>query len=345
MKLIEDGETIDSSNISVIIQGLTHYVEGDENCLFYRCVNSIKKYLPNAEIVVSTWVGQKCDESIVNHVLYNKEPPSFLTLHDKTWNYNKMVVSTFQGICSCTKKYVLKFRADLFLKGVNFFKIYKNQNNDNELEKYILNERSINVTNLYMRKPTSYACLLFHISDVVQFGSKEDMTRLWDRKILKYEDAMFSKKKIWMCFFYPYMSNEKLVPEQTLMVGWLNRNNFSIKMKFPGFVNFYYFKISELLISLNFHTYDWQDSDIVFPNRFIDNIKDLKSTLYTSHYINEVFNRSKEDKFFEKKYISVLWVRYFSRFFSISIWISFLASLLLCISPRLFFKLKENLKN
>jgi hypothetical protein len=122
MESVNNGELIDSSRISVVIQGLTHYIENDKNCLFYRCVNSIKQYLPEAEIIVSTWKGQSCDESVVDIVLYNDEPESITSDADINfkWNFNKMVVSTKSGIIASNREYALKFRADLSLIGIGF---------------------------------------------------------------------------------------------------------------------------------------------------------------------------------------------------------------------------------
>ena len=337
---VYDGLLIDSSRISVVIQGLTHYESGDSNCLFYRCVSSIKKHLPDAEIIVSTWKGQFCDESIVDIVIYNDEPESLITLHNKQWNYNKMIVSTIQGINSSTREYILKFRADLQLKGTSFFKITK-KNSNNCLSKYRINNHLINITNLYIRKPNSYASLLFHLSDIVQFGHKVDMLNLWNRNILDPEDALFTQKKFKLCFFYPYLSNEKLVPEQALMVDWLRSNQILIDLKFPGFINFKYFKKSEIILSLNFSTFNWENSDIIFPKRFTENKKDLEKTLYSADYLNNVCEKKKNRFYFERKFIQILYIRYLGRFFIFEVWLCIIASILFFISPSLFFNIKN----
>lgn len=337
---VYDSVLIDSSRISVVIQGLTHYVSGDNNCLFYRCVSSIKKYLPDAEIIVSTWKGQLCDESIVDIVIYNDEPEPLITLHNKQWNYNKMIVSTLQGINSSTREYTLKFRADLELKGTNFFKV--NKKNSNEyLNEYRINNDLINITNLYIRKPTSYASLLFHLSDIVQFGRKVDMLNLWNRNILDSNDALFTEQKFKLCFFYPYLSNEKLVPEQALMIDWLKYNQFVIDLKFPGFINFNYFKKSEMVFSLNFRTFNWENSDIIFPKRFTENKKDLEKTLYSADDLNNFYKKKKNKFYFERKFIQILYTRYLGRFFIFEVWICIIASILFFISPSLFFSIKN----
>ena len=153
-ELQSDGEVIGSARISVVIQGLTHYVKDDKNCLFYQCIDSIKKYLPYAEIIVSTWEGQNCDESVVDKVLYNDEPESIMVFEgfdSRPWNFNKMVFSTMEGLKYANREYTLKIRADLSLSNNNFFKVKKKKNIPDQYLKYKFFEEAINLSNLYTK--------------------------------------------------------------------------------------------------------------------------------------------------------------------------------------------------
>jgi len=167
------------------------------------------------------------------------------------------------------------------------------------------------------------------------------MLNLWNRNILDPEDALFIQKKFKLCFFYPYLSNEKLVPEQALMVDWLRSNQILIDLKFPGFINFKYFKKSEIILSLNFSTFNWENSDIIFPKRFTENKKDLEKTLYSADYLNNVCEKKKNRFYFERKFIQILYIRYLGRFFIFEVWLCIIASILFFISPSLFFNIKN----
>ena len=334
---VSDDVLIDSSRISVIIQGLTHHVIGDKSCLFYRCVNSIKYYLPNAEIIVSTWKGQSCDESVVDKVIYNDEPESIKTLHVKAWNYNKMMVSTYQGLLNVEREYALKFRADLLLEGLNFFYIKPKKNLNKKLLKYKLLKQPINVTNLYIKKPAPYAYSLFHLSDIVQFGLRDDLLNLWNNKCFTKEDILVSRKW-WSGFYYPILNNERMVPEQALMTSWINREGFSVDLPYPAYIDFKYLMLSEKLLSINFNVFNWDCVDIKYPKRFTENREFLDKFLYSSTEINFLYLKYLNVFFVMKRYLIVVYYKYFQHFLNIESWVGFIAIFIYCISPDYFLK-------
>ncbi|MDM1249722.1 hypothetical protein HXZ77_00940 [Acinetobacter johnsonii] len=311
-------ELIDSSRISVVIQGLTHYVEGDDNCLFYQCVNSIKKYLPDAEIIVSTWEGQVCDTSVVDLVIYNVEPESIFDMYGGTpWNFNKMLISTKNGILKSSREYILKFRSDLSLRSNKIFYVSRKVNVPNTLNKYLFFFEPINISNLSVKNPCSYEHLLFHLSDIVQFGRKEFMLDLWGGQGLEFEEVLIDFN-FCSLFFYNSIECKRMVPEQALMIGWLNRRGFNINIKYPAYTSFKYLKISELVLSLNFNIINWGDVGICYPARFIENRRYLKKYLYNSDYINPYFYNFSEFGFFLRcinVYINIYFIKFFSDHF------------------------------
>ena len=335
--MIEPSELIDSSHISVVIQGLTHYVEGDENCLFYKCINSIKEYLPNAEIIVSTWKGQECDETVIDKVIFSSDPGAFSNKVGRVWNYNRMLVSTKVGIENSTRQYVLKFRSDIYLSGNNFF--LKKEILKKDEGKYLINKNKIIITNLFIRKPDSYAHLLFHLSDIVQFGLKSDLYNLWCGNLYKKEDVIHELK--WKYTFnYLGYSGERIVPEQALMIDWLGRAGISFFLPYATFVNKQYLKDSELFLNKNFYIVDWECSGIEFPNRFYKDSLFLKRTTYSAKEINTIDKYYKNEFLYIFRYLVVLWNMYVIKFFNIMNLMDFFATILRLVSPRLFNKVR-----
>ena len=330
---------IDSKNISVVIQGPTLY---DENTfsLFHQCIRSINTFLPHAEIIVSTWQGQPCNENMVNTIIYNEEPEVITCLMGKTWNFNKMLQSTVNGLKKANRKYTLKFRADLCLTGTDLFIQPSLSEVNSKFQQYYLTEQPIIVTNLYIRNPASQAHLLFHPSDIVQFGLTKDLLDLWNIDPLEKEQVVIPLKW-WSGFHYPYCTGERLVPEQALMTGWLGKKNYKINLPYAGFISSEYCKLSEILLSANFHIVDWRNSGVLFPKRFTDNEKMLNKTLYNAIFANQLISKYNEPNFYRKRLVKIIWHVYILKFFSLDAWMFFVASFIFWLSPSWFFSTRS----
>jgi len=342
---IENQELIDSSRISVVIQGLTHYIEGNDNCLFYQCVNSIKKYLPDAEIIVSTWIGQKCDETVVDCIIYNIEPNSIVTSNNlnNQWNFNKMIVSTLGGLNASTREYVLKIRADLILSGVDFFRICTKKNIPKKFNRYKIFDEPINVTNIFIKYPFSYHHFLFHLSDVVQFGKITNMLDLWNRDLVGEAELCFDLK--WNSAFNYYCDTQmKNSPEQALMIGWMKDNDYDINLPYSTYVSSKFLKLSELLISMNFNVLDWSKSNVVFPERFVDNKKLLNNYIYKAEELNDLYIFYETPFYFLNRCFKLYLNFYFLKFLNKDFIDNFVRTFLFWICPSLFFKIQSKWK-
>ena len=95
---------IKSSEISVVVQGAV------DKELTPKCLLSIRKYLPEAEIILSTWEGTDVSGLSYDKVLLNKDPGAFPYLRNslKSNNLNRYLVSSRNGIQKASKKYILK---------------------------------------------------------------------------------------------------------------------------------------------------------------------------------------------------------------------------------------------
>lgn len=104
-----------SKEVSVVFQGAINqkYIENG--------VDSVRKYLPESEIIISTWEGQLLPSSCadkVDRILFNRDPGgTIFTRNGKIQNQNRQIFSTKEGILASTRKYVLKLRSDMKLIG------------------------------------------------------------------------------------------------------------------------------------------------------------------------------------------------------------------------------------
>ena len=164
---------IKSSEISVIIQGA---VTKDETA---RCIRSIRKYLPHAEIILSTWQDSETNGLNYDTLVLSKDPDN-LGLHYYNnrvvpYNFNRQLVSTQEGLNKAKRKYALKIRSDFFLKNVeflNFFDLYPIRGSEFKYFKH-----RVIVPSVFSRsfsEETGFP-LPFHPSDFFFFGLREDL--------------------------------------------------------------------------------------------------------------------------------------------------------------------------
>lgn len=170
-----------SSDISVVVQGAVD----KENTP--KCLESIRKYLPNAEIILSTWKGTDVSGLDYDKVVISEDPGAERMDVNAVSNYNinRMLFSSQQGIAEASGTYILKLRSDIVLTSNHFLKYWNKFNVRNN--QYCLARHKILTSSLYTCwaetgigveqgkvHPTP-----FHISDWWHFGLKEDIKLLF----------------------------------------------------------------------------------------------------------------------------------------------------------------------
>ena len=179
---------INSNEISVIVQGPVSKTET------LKCLKSVRRHLPEAEIILSTWKGSDISsfDGLYNILVENEDPGAFKfsCFHNKQNNINRMIVSTKEGLKRAKRTYCLKIRSDMFLKGKNF------------LKEYFLHEKRCEKFKLFSHRIIAYPYFSvkfhqknrlkvyepFHISDWCYFGLTEDLVKLYDIDTVKEPD-------------------------------------------------------------------------------------------------------------------------------------------------------------
>lgn len=221
---------IDSKNISVIIQGPIEWtldpVSG--HGLTYALYQNIRTLLPDAEIILSTWQGQKVDDLGYDRLVLSKDPgpqgtwPSFVPN-----NVNRQIVSTMAGLNAASRKFCLKIRSDIVLKSTDFLLFFENAkplkpDSRNIFTHPVLtnNFSSRNTSEILKRLPGHP--LPFHPSDHVSFGLKEDLIALWNAPLQSEDDGYYFIDKS-QPSRYRLAELSKLTPEQYIMTNAISK--------------------------------------------------------------------------------------------------------------------------
>lgn len=181
-------EKINSKMISVVIQGLI--VGNDEkeyNKQFTkRCIDSVRKYLPEAQIILSTW--ERCDVSDLNYDVLVKgdEPKDIYMLSDsgslKLMTVNNQIISTQNGLRMVDRKYTLKIRSDMLISGLGFIKYFIKYNKN--IDSDILIKKVVTLPTYNPRKTVNF---LFDPCDWLFFGLTDDIKNIFEIPLMREE--------------------------------------------------------------------------------------------------------------------------------------------------------------
>jgi len=167
---------IDSSDVSVVVQGsISDYTR--------HCLNSIRKFLPRSEIILSTWTNSNVSGLSYDVLVQNIDPKATIfSAYNKYNNLNRILVSSRAGVNAATRKYTLLLRNDLVLKNDNILKIkdvFTKRDKTcslfhNRIFAYEIFSIKSEIANGYLQKS------IFHISDWCRFGLTEDLRELFN---------------------------------------------------------------------------------------------------------------------------------------------------------------------
>lgn len=218
---------INSKDISVVVQGpvIGSFNESIENRYTYRCLISIRKYLPDAEIILSTW--EECDVEGLDFdkVIFSKSikaPKIYMpgtNENPKLYSINHQLITTQTGLKQASRAYVMKIRSDMILTGIGFLKYFDKYKEKSDSEWSVLSSR---VVTLPAYNPKLYIKMPFDVPDWFYFGKKEDIMDIFDvplvdfdsckyrkgENILHVEDVIGAEQYIWTAFLHKHVKFE-----------------------------------------------------------------------------------------------------------------------------------------
>ncbi|MGI0646879.1 WavE lipopolysaccharide synthesis family protein [Pseudomonas aeruginosa] len=253
-----------SSEVSVVIQGPLYRSLAPERGI-EACIESIRNVLPQAEVIVSTWEAEDVAGLKADLIIQSADPGTMRDITGNTINTNRMVASTKAGIEASTRPYVMKFRSDHLMTNPSLASISDYQGPERRPRLF---QAPLTVTNLFIRDPRRCP-MLYHMSDLVQFGLREDMLTFWDQPV--YTGAeLFNDKPTRNPFgnFVGY-SKMKMTSEQALMITVMRNQGMQVDyLPHPCHVTSAGLKLWEEVLEDNFRVIGWQTSGVDFPGRF-----------------------------------------------------------------------------
>ena len=272
---------IKSEDISIVVQGAINKSET------IKCLKSIKKYLPNAEIILSTWEDSDVKDlnGLYNILVLNKDPGfGYYYKTDKKVklnNLNRQLVSTKEGLKRATKKYAMKIRSDMIFTNntfLNFFDMYQER-----IDEYKLFERKVLTSTVCSRfsfndyvegNRIKTVNLAFHISDWWFLGLKADIEKYFDVSLVK--EPVFSNyykldenKDKFNPYIYLEESYLQFAPEQYIAKECFSSNFNDIAIEHAGDINNKIIEQSRKCLINNFIFLEYCDSGIYLNKYFI----------------------------------------------------------------------------
>jgi hypothetical protein len=222
---------ITDSDLTILMQGPIVNGDGLDNDALQNIERTMSQF-PGAEFIVSTW---RCSDELMTQIarldiyhkvrfLFNEDPGSIQkTINGITYfsNINRMIASTFAGLNTASRTYIIKIRIDSFLYNNNALHrlneyVEQGQRYFSRNENYsVFSMRVINC-NLFARDAKGYLPFLYHPGDILFLGLKDDLIKLFN--IDPCTNDIFSPYYR-LCFF----SIMKLVPEQYLWVNCIKK--------------------------------------------------------------------------------------------------------------------------
>jgi len=225
---------INANEIEVVIQGPVSRKIAAQNGMGETAavIASLRRILPEASVILSTWRGADVSGIEVDRVVFSDDPGSFpQNRNDEQQrnNVNRQIVSTLAGLRACSRKYTLKLRSDTSLDHADFltwFELFPARN----LEGKILEKRVLAwaAGSRHPRKSPSVANsarVLFHPSDFVFFGLRQDLLNIWDIPLMTAVEADWfaMEPPRWAS---PRMKN-RFYPEDFIWTSFLKKNGYT----------------------------------------------------------------------------------------------------------------------
>ncbi|MCE9608451.1 MAG: WavE lipopolysaccharide synthesis family protein [Planctomycetia bacterium] len=217
---------ISSSEISVVVQGAVAGRPSDPPAKRFtdRCLRSVRRHLPEAQIILSTWKGADVTGLSFDRLVLSDDPGAVpLDARRTPNNINRQIVSTGAGMRIVERPYAVKLRTDFELLGDRFLH-YFGKFNAYGGDDRIFRERVVAST-VFSINPRRFAPMPFHPSDWFFFGRSEDLRNLWDIPLAPEPETsnwcgLEDRARV------PFLGGRtaRYAPEQTMWLGLLRKH-------------------------------------------------------------------------------------------------------------------------
>lgn len=203
---------IKGHDISVVIQGpvIGGSAEPESKRITLRCLQSVRRYLPQAQLILSTWRGSDL-EGLPFDIVRENEDPGLVEVpyNSMLKNTNRQIVSTRNGLLASDRPVVLKIRSDTLLQGADFLRFYGRFTA--RTQEWRLFEQRILTCTIVSQNPELNP-VPFNPSDWLHLGLRRDLLILWDIPLLVNVHCKASET-----------AAQQYTPEQVIWVSCLRK--------------------------------------------------------------------------------------------------------------------------
>ncbi len=252
--------SITSRQLTVLLQGPLSDGVAD---LAGRAIESVRRYLPDAQIVLATTDISRSPsyEGVV--VVADGSAAQFEDVNGNVNNVNKLISTMINGLARVEREYCLKLRTDHVLCSDAVLARIGGQ-----ASAKFFAER-VGVSNLFLRNPCKVP-YLFHLTDTLQFGRTEDLRKLWGSELIP-KDFLYRSggPRTNPIGTFQGFTSFRLLPEQAIFLRFAQRNGLRLDLEHISHTSFELFSAWEELLLENFELHDWQSLGVEPPGRFL----------------------------------------------------------------------------
>lgn len=294
---------------TIAYEEITVVVQGPVEEIYTRLViESIRRYLPGARIILSTWKDSYIAGLDIDELVINEDPgaPTFIKKNGARHsdNRNRLLVSTKGGLERVTSKYVLKLRSDCILAGDGIVRNYgryplKTEDLCITKNKLVVGELC-NLTRLRFDETT--VDFPFHISDWFFFGLTEDLRRYFADTEIESLEQMTQ---------WNFKNNMVISPDDEIGQNWKRRYNAEQYFFISALRRKYdieYWDISDfsektaeqssIAIINNFEVLNIRDHEIINIKRNNKQPWNLENDLFADYFTNKKYEETYQNLFF-----------------------------------------------
>lgn len=259
---------IQSNEISVVIQGpvVGPSLHEDRNSANTADVlKSIRAFLPEAELILSTWQEQDLEGLEYDKLVLSTDPgASYDRAQSSSANILRQIQSSHAGLLQATRRYALKLRSDTALTSSDFLHCWDTFRSRGL--KPVLFAEKILVSAIFT--PNPFHCPSpYWVSDFFAFGRIEDVRCLWDIPVGTIQ-RLFEEDERETLTANAAISRLALNAEQRLMISMMEKHGIRERVRTITSVNPLLLMRSEKFIASHFIPVDPQASGFELPNRF-----------------------------------------------------------------------------
>lgn len=215
-----------SSALSVVVQGPVYGRPTDPPSKRYtmRCLESVRRALPHAELILSTWRGTDVAGLPADVVVLNDDPGPVAPRDPRgvSNNVNRQVVTTRAGLERASRPLAMKLRSDIELADGRALKLFGGWPARAERVR-VLRERILVPTYYSFNPGRIYARFPYTVSDWCHVGLLEDLADLW---ATPHWDTSFE----WL------LGRRVVAVEQFLWMSLLNRHDEDATFERPDLI-------------------------------------------------------------------------------------------------------------